>query len=657
MQPVSILPVAAILLGVGYMLDPSGWGSSSPIASFLIKSGGAILDNLPMLFAVGVAYGLSKDKNGAAALCGLVSMYVITTLLSPGSVANLKGVTDSVEIQNIDVIQGFGKISNAFTGILAGVVGAYCYNKFYQTKLPVYLSFFSGRRLAPIITAFLSIITASILFFMWPIIYKGLTLFGNSILNLGALGAGVYAFANRLLIPTGLHHALNAVFWFDTIGIGDLTNFLAGKAALESGKAVIGETGMYMGGWFPVMMFGLPAAAFAMYRQAKPEKKALVFSLLLSGAFASFLTGVTEPIEFSFMFLSPMLYLLHSVLTGVSVFIAASLHYTAGFGFSAGLFDFILSLSNPVANKPLMLLPLGLVIGILYYLTFTFAIKKFDLKTPGREDDEIVTDKNVIEKDNTFKDTARIILKGIGGSKNINSVEHCITRLRLEVKDMAKVDDALIKTAQISGIIKPTKSNVQVIVGTQVQFVYDEFVKLMNEKEENSNVKDNNVILLELLGGNDNIDSVSYCSTRLRIEVKDGNKINKHEITEIYKNVLYPTQFTVNIVDYNNSKKLYEKFISLLNYNNSHINIVGKTQDEKTMAKLIVDGLSGPENIEEIEKCSSKLRVKLKNIDIINENKIKKSNIAGIVRLSGNNIQIVIGSKTDEVYDEIMKLI
>lgn len=287
MNPVAVLPVAAILMGLGYWIDPNGWGGDSQIAAFLIKSGAAILDNLGIIFAVGVAYGLSKDKDGAAAFSGLVAFLVVTTLLSPGAVAQLRGVAP----EQVLPTEGFGKINNAFIGIISGIIAALCYNKFSGVKLPEFLAFFSGRRLAPIMTAFFMLIASGILFFLWPIIYGGLVTFGTGIQKMGAVGAGIYAFFNRLLIPTGLHHALNSVFWFDTIGINDMPNFLNGVKSTVPGVT----TGMYQAGFFPIMMFGLPGAALAMYQTAKPNKKKIALSLLTAGAFASFFTGVTEP--------------------------------------------------------------------------------------------------------------------------------------------------------------------------------------------------------------------------------------------------------------------------------------------------------------------------------------------------------------------------
>ncbi|MBZ9532975.1 N-acetylglucosamine-specific PTS transporter subunit IIBC [Cytobacillus oceanisediminis] len=468
MLPVAVLPAAALLMGIGYAIDPSGWGEGSPIASFFIKAGSSILDNIAILFAVGVALGLSKDKDGASAISGLVSYLVVKTLLSPASVAMLQGI--NVE----DVSLAFSKIENAFIGILAGAVAAALYNRFSKTQLPTAFAFFSGKRLVPILSAVSMLLISVILLFVWPAIFSGLVSFGEGISKLGAVGAGIYGFFNRLLIPTGLHHALNAVFWFDIAGINDINNFW-------SNNGVKGVTGMYQAGFFPVMMFGLPAAALAMYHTAKTKRKKQVASLVLAAGIAAFITGVTEPIEFAFMFAAPALYVVHALLTGISLFLAASFHWTAGFGFSGGLIDFVLSSRLPLANNPYMLIVQGLVFAVIYYTLFRFLITKFNFKTPGREDDEIVDeslDQVAVTTDNKFAVMASEIYAGLGEDDNVTSVDNCVTRLRIEVKDMDVVDQQKIKATGVPGINVIGKTSIQVIVGTQVQFVADEIEKI-----------------------------------------------------------------------------------------------------------------------------------------------------------------------------------
>ncbi|MFZ4834324.1 N-acetylglucosamine-specific PTS transporter subunit IIBC [Rouxiella sp. Mn2063] len=474
MVPVATLPAAAILMGVGYWIDPTGWGSSNALAALFIKSGSAIIDNMSVLFAIGVAYGMSKDKDGAAALTGFVGFLVLTTLCSPAAVAM---------IQKIPVDQvpaAFGKINNQFVGILTGIISAELYNRFSKVELPKALSFFSGRRLVPILTSFVMIVIAFVMMYVWPVIFNGLVSFGEYIQQMGSVGAGIYAFFNRLLIPVGLHHALNSVFWFDVAGINDIPNFLGGQESINAGKAVVGITGRYQAGFFPVMMFGLPGAALAIYQCARPENRAKVGSIMLAAAFASFFTGITEPLEFSFMFVAPVLYFIHALLTGLSVFIAASMHWIAGFGFSAGLVDLVLSTRNPLATHWYMLIPQGIVFFVIYYVVFRFTITKFNLMTPGRElavaGDETdgydvdVQPSNGNKEDETVQ-LARRYIGSIGGSENLTGIDACITRLRLNVKDSALVNDALAKRLGASGVIRLNKQSVQIIVGTRAEII------------------------------------------------------------------------------------------------------------------------------------------------------------------------------------------
>ncbi|WP_454922488.1 N-acetylglucosamine-specific PTS transporter subunit IIBC [Abiotrophia defectiva] len=460
MLPVAVLPVASILMGIGYWISPAGLDASgSPVAAFLIQAGLVLIDNIPLLFAVGLAVGLAKDKNGAAGLSGLVAFLIITKLLSKDVVAQLQGVKPE------EVALAFTRSSNAFIGILSGIIGGEMYNRFKDVKLPTALGFFSGRRAAPIMSGILASLTALVLLFVWPAVFSALVAFGKSFIGLGAIGAGIYGFFNRLLIPVGLHHALNAVFWFDIAGINDINNFWQGIGEL-------GQTGMYQAGFFPVMMFGLPGAALAMYRNAKDSKKKAVSALLVAAVLASFLTGITEPLEFSFMFLAPVLYLVHAVLTGVSLTIAALLHTTAGFNFSAGLIDFILASKTPMANNPWLLIVLGVVMFAVYFLVFDFLIKKFNFTTPGREDDEPTEgDANMTVKASDFN--IPLLIEGLGGKDNIEATDHCATRLRLTLADTSKVDEAKIKSTGAVATRVLNKKNVQVIIGTEVQFVHD----------------------------------------------------------------------------------------------------------------------------------------------------------------------------------------
>ena len=469
MVPVATLPAAAIMMGIGYWLDPNGWGADSATAAFLIKAGAAIIDNMSILFAVGVAYGMSKDKDGAAALAGLVGYYVLTTLLSPGAVSQIEGIALK------DVPVAFSKINNQFIGILTGVIAAEIYNRFSHVELHKALSFFSGRRCVPIITSFAMIVVAFILMAVWPVIYNGLVNFGMSIKDMGPTGAGIYAFFNRLLIPVGLHHALNSVFWFDVAGINDIPNFLGGAKSLAEGKAVLGVTGIYQAGFFPIMMFGLPGAALAIYHTAKPENKARVASIMIAAGFASFFTGVTEPLEFSFMFVAPLLYVIHAFLTGVSVFIAAQMQWIAGFGFSAGLVDFVLSSRNPLAQNLIMLVVQGAAFFAIYYFVFRAVISMLNLKTPGREDEvieSVATDAPAAATGGTAE-LAQAYVAVVGGASNVTNVDACITRLRLSVNDADLVDEAAAKRLGASGVIKLNKQSVQIIVGPKAELIAD----------------------------------------------------------------------------------------------------------------------------------------------------------------------------------------
>ena len=479
MLPVACLPICGILMGIGYALAPAAMagevngcvasGAAYTIGFFLIKAGGALIDNMALLFVIGVGVGMADDNDGTAALAALASWLMITNLLSTGVVGTLMTLEEGTA-----KFIAFQKIANPFIGILAGIIGATCYNKFKNTKLPDFLAFFSGKRCVAIIAGTISILVSAVLLFVWPVIFGALVALGNAIVGMDAVGAGIYAFLNRLLIPTGLHHALNNVFWFDTIGLGDLQNFWGGKTSAD----VTWSLGMYMSGFFPCMMFGIPGAALAMVHTAKTKKKKVAIGLVGSAAFCAFLCGVTEPFEFGFMFLAPVLYVIYALLYGIFTFITTLVGFRAGFSFSAGATDLLFSASLPAAQKTWMIIPLGIAAFVVFYVVFRFAITKFDLKTPGREDDDEEAEKSVKLSNNNYTEVARIVLQGVGGKENITSIDNCVTRLRLEVKDSTVVNEKLIKSAGVAGVIRPSKTAVQVIIGTQVQFVADEFKKL-----------------------------------------------------------------------------------------------------------------------------------------------------------------------------------
>ena len=477
MLPVACLPICGILMGIGYALCPACiqgvdiTGAKALIGFFLVKAGGALIDNMAWLFVIGVGVGMADDNDGTAALAALASWLMITNLLSTGVVTTLM---PSIA-ENADKTLAFDKIANPFIGILAGIIGATCYNKFKGTKLPDWLAFFSGKRCVAIVSGVVSIVVSAILLFVWPVVFGALIALGQAIVGMDAVGAGIYAFLNRLLIPTGLHHALNNVFWFDTIGLGDLANFWKGKTSAD----VSWDLGMYMSGFFPCMMFGIPGAALAMVHTAKSNKKKIAIGLVGSAALCSFICGVTEPFEFGFMFLAPALYVVYALLYGIFTFITVLVGFRAGFSFSAGATDLIFSASLPAAKNTWMILPLGIAAFVVFYVVFRFMITKFDLKTPGREDDDDDdAEKSAKLENNDYTEVARIVLEGVGGKENVESIDNCITRLRLEIRDYTKVDEKKIKSAGVAGVVRPSQKTVQVIIGTQVQFVADEFKKL-----------------------------------------------------------------------------------------------------------------------------------------------------------------------------------
>ena len=476
MLPVAALPVCGILMGIGYALAPAVMGAEGAtsgaaytVGFLLIKAGGALIDNMAWLFAIGAAVGLSDDHDGTAGLAGLVSFLMMQQLLSPGVV----GAVRTLEEGSVDYI-AFSKIAgNSFIGILAAIIGAACYNKFKNTQLPDWLAFFSGKRSVAIVTAVVSIVVSVVLLFVWPVIFGVLVALGNGIAKMGGVGAGIYAFLNRLLIPTGLHHALNNVFWFDTIGLGDLSHYWAGDTSADVGWSL----GMYMSGFFPCMMFGIAGAALAMVQTAKNKKAAI--GLVVSAAICAFVCGVTEPFEFGFMFLCFPLYIVYAVLYGIFTIITYYSGFRAGFCFSAGATDLVFSASLPAAAKTWMIIPLGIAAFLVFYFVFYFAITKFDLKTPGREDDDDEAEKKVVLANNNYTEVASAVLAAVGGKENVKEVGYCATRLRFEVLDNAKVDEKAVKAAGAAGVIRPSKNACQVIIGTKVQFVYDELKKML----------------------------------------------------------------------------------------------------------------------------------------------------------------------------------
>ncbi len=477
MLPVAVLPICGLLMGIGYALCPSTMqggsveGLAQIIGFLLVKAGGALIDNMQILFVIGVAVGMADEPDGTPALAGLASWLMIQQLLSTGVVSTIMpNVVDGTT-----EFLAFSKISNPFIGILCGLIGAFSYNRFKNTQLPDFLAFFSGKRFVAMASAVISIVASVILLFVWPFVFGALVALGKGIASMGAIGAGLYAFFNRLLIPIGMHHALNNVFWFDTIGLGDLTNFWAGKTSAD----VSWSLGMYMSGFFPCMMFGVPAAAAAMIATAKNKKAAA--GLLISTAICAFVCGVTEPFEFSFMFVAFPLYVVYAALYGIFTVITYYSGFRAGFSFSAGATDLVFSASLPAAEKTWMILPLGIGAAIVFFVVFYALIKAFDFKTPGREDEDENTDaeKKIVLANNNFTQVAAGVLAAVGGKENVKNVEYCATRLRFEIKDYTAVDEKAVKAAGAAGVVRPSKNACQVIIGTKVQFVYDELKKML----------------------------------------------------------------------------------------------------------------------------------------------------------------------------------
>ncbi|WP_330984466.1 MULTISPECIES: PTS N-acetyl glucosamine transporter subunit IIABC [Enterobacterales] len=450
--PIAVLPVAALMLRFGQpdLLN----------MAFIAQAGGAIFDNLALVFAIGVAASWSKDNAGAAALAGAVGFLIMTKAM----------VTINPAVN-----------MGALAGIIAGLVGGAVYNRWSDIKLPDFLSFFGGKRFVPIATGFFCLVLAAIFGYVWPPVQNAIHSGGEWIVSAGAIGSGIFGFINRLLIPTGLHQVLNTIAWFQigeftnsagTVFHGDINRFYAGD----------GTAGMFMSGFFPIMMFGLPGAALAMYLAAAKERRPMVGGLLLSVAITAFLTGVTEPLEFLFMFLAPALYLVHAVLTGVSLFIATALGIHAGFSFSAGAIDYVLMYNLPAASKNVwMLIVMGAVAFAVYFVLFSVIIRMFNLKTPGREDktDDIVTEEANSNTEAGLNQLATNYIAAVGGTDNLNAIDACITRLRLSVKDSARVNDAMCKRLGASGVVKLNKQTIQVIVGAKAESIGDEMKKIV----------------------------------------------------------------------------------------------------------------------------------------------------------------------------------
>jgi len=525
MLPIAVLPVAGLLLRLGQpdLLN----------IPFIAAAGDAIFANLGLLFAIGVAVGLAKENNGAAGLAGVVCFLIATE----GGKALLHVPTEATAglVEAHAALAGAAYKAKALSklsvpiGILSGVIGGLFYNRFSGFKLPEYLAFFSGRRFVPIVAGLAGLVMAGLVGLGYDAINGGVDAASRAIVGSGQWGLLVYGFLNRILIVTGLHHILNNIAWF-VIGdfhgaTGDLRRFFADDPT----------AGGFMSGFFPVMMFGLPAACLAMLHTARPERRKAVAGMLVSLALTSFLTGVTEPIEFSFMFLAPALYAVHAILTGVSMALMNLLDVKLGFTFSAGLFDYVLNFGK--ATHPLFLLPIGAVYFAVYYGLFRFFIVRFDLKTPGREPEEEAALLNAAPAPSAGGRGADFVL-ALGGPSNLVSVDACTTRLRLIVADQKVIDEPRLKALGARGIVRPSDKALQVVLGPIADTVAGEI-----RQAAGADVQAQAVVaaapvqaasdpataqaLLPGLGGAANIAAVSACSSRLRLELRDPSKLDE----------------------------------------------------------------------------------------------------------------------------------
>jgi len=436
MTPIAVLPVAALLLRLGF-----GDIFDGQVALIMKSAGDAIFSHLDLLFGIGIAYGLSKNNDGAAALAGAIGVLIA------------KAVYLSIDK---DVNMG------VFVGIIIGVVAGTLYNRYYDIKLPEFLGFFGGKRFVPIITAVSAIGVGVIAGYFWHFAQSGIDAFSNAIIGLDETGTFIYGTLNRLLIPLGLHHILNSVFWFqlgeytylkdgvEVVANGDLHRFFAGDKT----------AGVYMSGFYVVMMFGLPAMAYAIYLNTPKHSRKKVGAILAGVAFTSFLTGITEPLEFLFLFVAPLLFLLHALLTGLALAVAQMLDIHAGFGFSAGFIDYVINYK--LATNPLLILPLGAVFALIYFFASYYTIKLFKLKIFDDSNDDNVT---------KTSDEALAFIEALGGAENITHTDACITRLRMSVNDSSILLDETFITLGAKGVIRPDKKSIQIILGTRAENV------------------------------------------------------------------------------------------------------------------------------------------------------------------------------------------
>ncbi len=460
MLPIAVLPVAGLLLRLGQpdLLN----------IKWIADAGGAVFTNLPLIFAIGVAVGFAKENHGAAGLAGGIGYLILTAVL--------KSINDKLDM-------------GVLAGILCGIVAGNLYNRFKDIKMPEYLAFFGGKRFVPIITGLVCVILGLLCGYIWPVVQTGIDWVGHALIGAGGLGLFIYGVLNRVLLVTGLHHILNSLVWFvfgsypgpdgKTV-TGDLHRFFAGDPT----------AGSFMTGFFPIMMFGLPAACLAMYHAARPENRKLVGGMLMSMALTAFLTGVTEPVEFTFMFLAPILYVIHAILTGISMALMTFLGVRLGFTFSAGAFDYIISYR--LGTNGWMLIPVGLVYFLIYYFLFIFAIRKFNLATPGRAEASLEPAAEGAPVTGGAADAAGApaalagavgYVRALGGNRNLKLVDACTTRLRLEVADDSLVNEPALRTLGARGIVRPGRNALQVVIGPQAEILAGEIRDAMASGE------------------------------------------------------------------------------------------------------------------------------------------------------------------------------
>jgi PTS system N-acetylglucosamine-specific IIC component len=505
MLPIAVLPVAALLLRLG---QPDVIGLVpllAPIGPPIAAAGGAIFSNLGLLFAVGVAVGLARENHGAAGLAALVC-YLVTTEGAKIIIA-------------VDPVRQISRLSVP-AGIVSGVIAGLLYNRYYDIQVPSYLAFFGGRRFVPIASGLAGLVTAFLFGHGFPVLQHGMDLLSRSVVSSGSLGLFVYGVLNRVLIVTGLHHILNNVAW-QLLGeyhgvTGDLNRFFKGDPA----------AGAFMAGFFPVMMFGLPAACLAMYHAARPERRKAVAGMLASMALTSFLTGITEPIEFTFMFLAPVLYGLHALLTGVALVVMDLLRVRLGFGFSAGLFDYVLNYG--LATRPLWLLPVGALYFVVYYAVFRACIVALHLQTPGREPADSEAQSPLAAMPAIARGAA--FVKALGGAGNLTSVDACATRLRLIVASQAAIDEPALKRLGARATVRVSSDALQVVLGPIADQIADEIRTQLRAPSAPAATDTSEVMsrLLAALGGRENIRELeAVASSRLRVRVTDASAVDE----------------------------------------------------------------------------------------------------------------------------------